>query len=518
MPVTVKSLVVRPPKNWTVVVVNEPRAVTLCKVSLSTVPLGQPTPLCKHTATPMTVAVENVPMFARICAPVAVENESNPVLAKFVEVPFVSVVLWSDVRPETVAVPKVTEPADKMLVLSKVPVAPANERLVAKKFVVVASVPVAEVQVRLVALTEAAESVEAMRFVISPLVAKRFVVVALVPVAFVKVTPAREELPVTDNVPVALMSLVRRPPKSVSVVVVKAPRLVADWRVSTSTDEVEGQPTPFCRQIPCPATVAEAKVAKLAWSVEAVAFKKEPVPRTARPVEVTFDPVAFVKVRPERDELPVTDNVPATLSVPVTELDAATKPPKNSTVVVVNDPRAVTDWRVSFAETDPVPVAKTAHPVLVPTPVSLIYIRPFVESITRSPIVPVTLPSGKFCEMKNWISSAKFSSVNTGMVEASPDETCNLEIGEDVPMPIKPLTPSARNAEMPLGKRVNDPSAVASIEPKVAPPSEEMLSALAPLLPTIAIKPSSSVELTVNRAAPVARVMKKSEVLVPPAN
>jgi hypothetical protein len=65
--------------------------VTLCKVSESTVPLGQPTPLCKHTATPITVAVEKVPMLAKICVPVAVENDNNPVEAKFVEVPFVSV-------------------------------------------------------------------------------------------------------------------------------------------------------------------------------------------------------------------------------------------------------------------------------------------------------------------------------------------------------------------------------------------------------------------------------------------
>ncbi len=86
-----RLLVERPPKNWAVVVVKLPRAVTDWRVSESTVPLGQPTPLCKHTAVPITVAVEKVPILARICVPVAVANESNPVEARFVEVPFVSV-------------------------------------------------------------------------------------------------------------------------------------------------------------------------------------------------------------------------------------------------------------------------------------------------------------------------------------------------------------------------------------------------------------------------------------------
>ena len=74
------------------VVVKLPRAVTDWRVSESTVPLGQPTPFARQTATPETVAVENVPMFARIWVPVAVENERSPVEAKFVEVPLVSVV------------------------------------------------------------------------------------------------------------------------------------------------------------------------------------------------------------------------------------------------------------------------------------------------------------------------------------------------------------------------------------------------------------------------------------------
>ena len=62
------------------------------RVSERTVPLGQPTPFARQTAIPETVAVENVPIFARIWVPVAVENERSPVEAKFVEVPFVRVV------------------------------------------------------------------------------------------------------------------------------------------------------------------------------------------------------------------------------------------------------------------------------------------------------------------------------------------------------------------------------------------------------------------------------------------
>jgi len=54
-----------------------------------------------------------------------------------------------------------------------------------------------------------------------------------------------------------------------------------------------------------------------------------------------------VDVTPTNVVLPVTFNTPATLSVPVTLDEAATNPPKNCAVVVVKDPRAVTDWRVS---------------------------------------------------------------------------------------------------------------------------------------------------------------------------
>ena len=165
---------------------------------------GQNVPFDKQTPNPETVAVENVPIFARIWVPVAVENQRSPVDAKFVEVPFVSVVFWSDVSPETVAVPSVTEPADRVLELNDVPVALEKPKFVAKKFVVV----------------------------------------AFAPVALVKLTPASEELPVTLSVPVAVRLEVVRPPKSVTLEVAKAPRFVTEARVSASA-VAEGQPTPF---------------------------------------------------------------------------------------------------------------------------------------------------------------------------------------------------------------------------------------------------------------------------------
>lgn len=211
--------------------------------------------------------------------------------------------------------------------------------------------------------------------------------------------------------------------------------------------------------------------------------------------------------------------LPRTVNVEVTVDDAAMNPPKSLSVAVAMEPRSVTDKSVSDSvAAKTVPVAKGAQPVLVLTPVSLIYIRPFVESITKSPTVPVTLPSGRICEIKYWISSAKFSSVNTGVVETAPDETCSLVVGEIVPIPTKPSVASALKALMPLGRRFIDPSPDTSMEPFVVPPLEEMLIADAPALPIKEITASSPVELTVKRATPLERVIMKFPVLVPPAN
>ena len=58
VPVVVRSLVVRPPNNWTVAVANDPRAVTEARVSDSAdrKPL-QPTPFERQMPMPATVAV-----------------------------------------------------------------------------------------------------------------------------------------------------------------------------------------------------------------------------------------------------------------------------------------------------------------------------------------------------------------------------------------------------------------------------------------------------------------------------
>ena len=91
----------------------------------------------------------------------------------------------------------------------------------------------------------------------------------------------------SEAVPVAVKFEAVNPPNNVTLEVAKAPRFVTEARVSASA-AAEGQPTPFWRQIPCPATVAEAKEAKLALSVEPVAETNESNPVEARLVAVVF--------------------------------------------------------------------------------------------------------------------------------------------------------------------------------------------------------------------------------------
>jgi hypothetical protein len=219
------------------------------------------------------------------------------------------------------------------------------------------------------------------------------------------VFPVTFNVPATFNVPVTLEEAATNPPKNCAVVVVKLPRAVTDWRVSRPT---AAQFVPFARQTAMPPTKRLVVVTVVAERVPA--FNELPVafPNVSVPIEPMFElielPVAEVKVRrpvaarfvavvfasveepvttsvppfnepmvaklmfalvpeavvnpsdevkrdvdvtPTKVVFPVTFNVPATFSVPVTLEDAATKPPKNCAVVVVNDPRAVTDWRVS---------------------------------------------------------------------------------------------------------------------------------------------------------------------------
>ncbi len=92
-------------------------------------------------------------------------------------------------------------------------------------------------------------------------------------------------------VPVAVRSEVVRPPKSWTVVVVKLPRAVTDWRVSRPTVLEKLQFDPSAKQIACPDTVAVAKEAAFAKRFEEEAVTAVEVPTVRR------SPVAFVNVR-----------------------------------------------------------------------------------------------------------------------------------------------------------------------------------------------------------------------------
>jgi hypothetical protein len=77
VPVTDEEAATNPPNKSIVVVVKLPRAVTVANVSLKTVPAGQPTPLDRQMAKPMTVAVAKLPELATIAEPLAVVNPSE---------------------------------------------------------------------------------------------------------------------------------------------------------------------------------------------------------------------------------------------------------------------------------------------------------------------------------------------------------------------------------------------------------------------------------------------------------
>jgi hypothetical protein len=169
------------------------------------------------------------------------------------------------------------------------------------------------------------------------------------------VLPVTSKLPATFKVPVTLDEAATNPPKNSTVVVVNDPRAVTDWRVSRPT---AAQFVPFARQTAIPPTKRLVVVTVVAERVPT--FNELPValPKVRVPIEPVFafnvvdvtTPAVIVPVTPSEEAvalasvvLPVTFKVPATFNVPVTELDAATNPPKNCAVVVVNDPRAVTD-------------------------------------------------------------------------------------------------------------------------------------------------------------------------------
>lgn len=279
-----------------------------------------------------------------------------------------------------------TEPALSVFAFKEVPVAFEKPRFVPKRFVDVVFVPVAFVQVRFVVLSVVTVNEDTTKFVNDPFVAKRFVVVTFAPVAFVKVTPVRDELPVTLNVPVAEILEVVSPPNNVTLDVANAPRFVTEARVSTSAPAL-GQPTPFCKQIPCPATVAVANEAIFANKLVVVAVPKEPTPVTPRDVDVTFVPVAFVNVtRPSVEES-------ATVSVPVTLALEVVSPPKNVTLEVANAPRFVTDASVSLSVPEAGQFVPSARHTFRPFTKSAVVVTVVPEIVVAFNVDPVAFPN-----------------------------------------------------------------------------------------------------------------------------
>ena len=171
---TVDEAATKPPKSVTVVVAVAPRCVTDASVSVSAV-TGQFVPFARHTPWPITVAVVNVPTFAKRLVVDAIVAKRFVVVTE-TPVAFTNVKFVSDDETEVSDV-SVVGP----VIFRLVPVAPLKRRFVAKRFVLVVFVPVALVQVRFVAL-----KFETVRFVNPPFVAKRLVAVAFTEVVLPK--------------------------------------------------------------------------------------------------------------------------------------------------------------------------------------------------------------------------------------------------------------------------------------------------------------------------------------------
>jgi hypothetical protein len=221
------------------------------------------------------------------------------------------------------------------------------------------------------------------------------VVVTLVPVPFVKVRPWREVVPVTVRLPTVAE------PRVADAAVTVAPdaplkartdanKLVVVTAVAVTfamvtlpsvvwplTDRKEPE-----RLVNCPFVANRLVVVTLvAVAFARMAFHRNPAdpsdkaasiegrrlvettPDTARPVVVTLEPWALVKERPWREVEPKTVNVEVTVE------EAATNPPRNWRVAVAEEPRAVTEARVSVLAAEagqPTPFARqTAWPITV---------------------------------------------------------------------------------------------------------------------------------------------------------
>jgi hypothetical protein len=320
VPVAATFDAVSPPNKVTDEVAKAPRFVTEASVSASDAALGQPTPFCKQIPCPATVAEAKEAKFALKIDPVALTKVSKPLTLADelktkspVEVPPPNWIAFVVVLPAFVTVWKFGLVLEGQLVpFAKQTAIPFTSTAVdvtieAERTPAFNVAPVAFPNTSKPAATVFAFNIEPVAFVNPKFEAKIFVAVAFVPVASVNVTPPNEETPPTVSVPVAVTFDVASPPNSVTDEVAKAPRFVTEARVSASA-EAEGQPTPFCKQIPCPATVAEANEAKFALSVEPVALPKDKIPIAAlfefnevpvaevnesNPVEARFVAVVF---------------------------------------------------------------------------------------------------------------------------------------------------------------------------------------------------------------------------------
>jgi hypothetical protein len=398
VPVTELDAAMNPPKNWAVVVVKEPRAITDWRVSRPTA--AQFVPFARQTAMPptkrlvvVTVVAERVPAFNELPVafpkvsvpiepmlefklfPVAEVKVRRPVAARFVAVVFASVE-----EPVTISVPPFKEPMVAKLILADVPEAVVN--------------PSDEV--------------------------KSEVEVTPTKVAF----PVTFKLPATFKVPVTDEEAATNPPNKSTVVVVKFPRAVTVANVSEETVPA-GQPTPLERQIAKPITVAVAKFPEFATIEEPLAV-----------VNPSDEVKSEVEVTPTSVVLPVTFKAPATFKVPVTLDEAATNPPKNCAVVVVNDPRAVTDWRVSaptaaqFVPSD----RHTVWPEIVAVPkvaeLAFNAVPVAVEKLSKevtAKLVDVTL--------------VPVAVLNNNPVEDTVPDTSSAVDGAIVPIPTNPESP-----------------------------------------------------------------------------
>jgi hypothetical protein len=398
VPVTLEDAATNPPKNSAVVVVNDPRAITDCNVSRPTA--AQFVPFARQTAIPptkrlvvVTVVAESVPTFNAL--PVAFPKVSVPIepIFELIELPvaevkvrrpvaarLVAVVFASVEEPVTISVPPFKEPMVARLIFTDVPDAVVNPSELVKSDVEVTPTSV------------------------------------VLPVTF--------NVPATFKVPVTELDAATKPPRSSSVVVVKFPRAVTVASVSESTVPA-GQPTPLERQTAKPMTVAVAKFPEFAIIVVPLAVLnpsepanndvdvtpasvEEPVTTNVPPFnaptlavlifalvpEAAVKPKEFVnsdvEVTPTKVALPVTLNVPATFKVPVTLEDAATNPPKNSAVVVVNDPRAITDCNVSIPTAAQfVPFARQTA---IPPTKRLVVVTVVAESVPTFNALPVAFP------------------------------------------------------------------------------------------------------------------------------